>query len=149
MYDKFYVFLSVNFYSNTTALIGLGLLQNVTILSMTRERKHTGPPKVLKMLFSGSFGKCLCLGHYYHQVSFTHQRLVLELTDMAESDQQEEQGEDPESAGTTGHTVNLPPVGSPGDSGVMKDWLLVAAGLERIFLIFYAIAFAVVTSVYI
>ena len=34
-------------------------------------------------------------------------------------------------------------------SGVMKDWILVAAGLERLFFLIYALAFAIVTSVYV
>ncbi len=57
------------FYSNTTAMIGIGLLLNVSCISMSRERKFQGPPKFLKALFAGTLGKCLCLGNYYHQVS--------------------------------------------------------------------------------
>ena len=34
-------------------------------------------------------------------------------------------------------------------SGVMKDWILVAAGLERLLFLIYALAFAIVTSVYV
>ena len=34
-------------------------------------------------------------------------------------------------------------------SGIMKDWVLVAAGIERFFFLIYTIAFALVTSVYI
>ncbi len=34
-------------------------------------------------------------------------------------------------------------------SGVMKDWMLVAAGLERFFFVIYIVAFAIVTSVYV
>ena len=89
------------FFSNTTAIIGIGLLLNVVAISMSRERKYQGPPKFFKSLFSGSLGRCLCLGNYYHQVriksstkmqilkyphlfqvSATHQRLVLELSDL-------------------------------------------------------------------
>ena len=33
--------------------------------------------------------------------------------------------------------------------GIMKDWVLVAAGIERFFFLIYTIAFALVTSVYI
>lgn len=125
------------FYSNTTALIGLGMLLNVTCVSMSRERKYSGPPKMLKMLFSGSLGKCLCLGNYYHQVSSTHQRLFLELTDMAESEQQTEDCQE------------RPQSTMEQQSAIMKDWLLVAAGLERFFFILYFLVFAVITSVYV
>ena len=59
---------SVMFFSNTTAMVGIGLLLNVVAISMSRERKFQGPPKVLKALFSGTLGRCLCLGNYYHQV---------------------------------------------------------------------------------
>ena len=31
---------------------------------------------------------------------------------------------------------------------IMKDWVLVAAGLERMFFLIYGLAFAIVTSVY-
>ena len=31
---------------------------------------------------------------------------------------------------------------------IMKDWVLVAAGLERLFFLIYGLAFAIVTSVY-
>ena len=76
------------------------------------------------------------------QVSATHQRLVLELTDMAESEQQAED-EGPEGAMPT---TLLPP---NDQSGIMRDWVLVAAGLERFFFILYTIIFAIVTSVYV
>lgn len=122
------------FYSNTVALIGIGLLLNVTCLSMARERKYSPPPAFLKSFFSSSVGKLLCLGHYYHQVSSTHQRLFLELTDMAESEQEQ-------NSASTSEGNNL--------SIIMKDWILVAAGLERFFFLLYAIIFAIVTSVYI
>ena len=59
------------FFSNTTAMIGIGLLLNVVAISMSRERKYQGPPKFFKSLFSGSLGRCLCLGNYYHQVTNT------------------------------------------------------------------------------
>ena len=39
--------------------------------------RYTSPPKVLRDLFSGSFGKLLCLGNYYNQISFTHQRYTI------------------------------------------------------------------------
>ena len=32
---------------------------------------------------------------------------------------------------------------------IMKDWVLVAAGLERLFFLIYGLAFAIVTSVYV
>ncbi len=123
------------FYSNTTALIGIGLLLNVTCVSMCRERKFTPPPRFLKALFAGPAGRLLCLGHYLHQVSATHQRLVVELTDMAESEQQGVEGV------ADGHASEA--------SGIMRDWTLVAAGLERFFFILYTIVFAIVTSVYV
>ncbi len=144
----------VMFYSNTTALIGIGLLLNVTCISMARERKYSGPPKFLKMLFSGSVGKCLCLGHYYHQVSATHQRLFLELTDMAESEQQDsmdessQQQQQQQQQHQQGSVFNHAQ-GDHGQSLIMKDWLLVAAGLERFFFILYTVIFAIVTSVYV
>ena len=34
-------------------------------------------------------------------------------------------------------------------SGIMRDWVLVAAGLERLFFIIYSIIFVVVTTTYI
>ena len=33
-------------------------------------------------------------------------------------------------------------------TGIMKDWVLVAAGIERFFFLIYAIAFALVSGVY-
>ena len=110
------------------------------------------PILISDFIFSGTFGKILCLGHYYHQVSSTHQRLVLELTDMAESDQQSEQGDAESRAGPGGehpgaeHNFDK---GDPELSGIMKDWVLVAAGLERMFFLLYSLIFAVITSVYI
>jgi len=157
----------VMFFSNTTAMIGIGLLLNVVAISMSRERKFQGPPKFLKSLFSGTLGRCLCLGNYYHQVSATHQRLVLELSDLhAEST---DCGED-EQGSATASNGGVSTVGGGGgrgtfdpdfvrhgsgglthseQSGVMKDWILVAAGLERLFFLIYALAFAIVTSVYV
>merc|ERR1712080_528039 len=71
-------------------LIGIAILLNVVCMNMARERKYSSPPKFLLNLFSGCIGKLLCLGNYTHQVSSTHQRLVMELSDMAESEQQAE-----------------------------------------------------------
>lgn len=78
---------AVMFYSSTCALVGLGMLNNACCLNMSRVRRYSGPPKFLKGLFAGSFGRLLCLGSYAHQTSATHSRLTLELTDMAESEQ--------------------------------------------------------------
>ena len=33
-------------------------------------------------------------------------------------------------------------------SGIMRDWILVAAGIERFFFLIYTLAFALVTSIY-
>ncbi|XP_059082265.1 acetylcholine receptor subunit alpha-type acr-16-like isoform X1 [Tigriopus californicus] len=136
--------LLVTFYSNTAAMVGIALLLNVTCFSFARDRKYSGPPKFLKNAFSGSLGKCLCLGNYYHQVSSTHERLVLELTDMAESEQAGDRDQE------TGHHggEERPILSNDSQNSVMRDWVLVAAGLERFFFVFYTIIFAITTSVY-
>ena len=113
-------------------------------MSLARERKYTSPPKFLKNAFGGFLGKCLCLGNYYHQVSSTHQRLTVELTDMAESEQQTEQETEAEGGVPN---LNLNPMDL--NSYIMRDWILVAAGLERLFFAVYALAFAIITSVYV
>ena len=46
------------------------------------------------------------------------------------------------------HYTDLNAHGQAG-SGIMKDWILVAAGIERFFFLIYTIAFALVTSVYV
>lgn len=140
----------MTFYSNITALVGIAVLLNVVCMSMARERKYSSPPKFLKNTFSGYLGKCLCLGNYYHQVSSTHQRLTVELTDMAESEQQnmdvEETGHDMR-ARQSSNALGLTP--EDHQSFIMRDWILVAAGLERLFFTVYALAFAIITSVYV
>ena len=45
---------------------------------------------------------------------------------------------------TQGHSNRL----QQDSSIIMKDWVLVAAGLERLFFLIYGLAFAIVTSVY-
>ena len=112
-------------------------------MSLARERKYQSPPKFLKNAFGGLLGKCLCLGNYYHQVSSTHQRLTVELTDMAESEQQTEQETE------EGQVPNLNLSQVDLNSYIMRDWILVAAGLERLFFSIYALAFAIITSVYV
>merc|ERR1719350_471913 len=120
---------------------------------MARERKYSSPPKFLKRLFAGALGKILCLGNYYHQVSSTHHRLVLELSDMAESEQQtnnENDLENPEEG--SGHDMRRSLSTNSQDAAnsiIMRDWILVAAGLERLFFSIYAMAFAIITSVYV
>jgi hypothetical protein len=66
------VVVSVTFFSNTTALIGIAILLNVVCISMAREKKYSSPPKMLKNFFSGCGGRFLCLGNYTHQVLFGH-----------------------------------------------------------------------------
>jgi len=127
--------LIVLFYSNTTALIGIAVVLNVICLSLTRERKYRKPPKFLRNLFTGALGKFLCLGNYYHQVSHTHHRLQVEMEDVNESPECEQDTDLSEDEG----------LGTP---SVMRDWFLVAAGIERFFFLVYSLAFAVVSSVY-
>ena len=143
----------VMFYSNTAALVGIGMLLNVACISMARVRKYAGPPKCLKRAFAGPLGRFLCLGHYYSVVSSTHQRLNLELNDLADGE-----AEEPEDEQSNGHAnIEGSNAGNPfpkhathfEESGVMKDWMLVAAGLERLFFLLYTLIFAVVTSVYV
>lgn len=128
--------LIVLFYSNTTALIGIAIVLNVICLSLTRERKYRKPPKFLRNIFTGALGRFLCLGNYYHQVSHTHQRIGVEMDDVNESpecEQDRDLSEEEEGLGTP---------------SVMRDWFLVAAGIERFFFLVYSLAFAVVSSVY-
>merc|ERR1719360_111615 len=139
----------VTFYSNITALVGIAVLLNVVCMSMARERKYNSPPKFLKHTFSGFIGKFLCLGNYYHQVSATHQRLTVELTDMAESEQQTESQNDLEPEQGSGHDMRRPAASNRDQSYIMRDWVLVAAGLERLFFLIYAMAFGVITAVYV
>lgn len=129
--------LIVLFFSNTAALIGIAIVLNVVCLSITRERKYRKPPKFLRNLFTGLLGKFLCLGNYYHQVSDTHQRLMVEMEDVNESPESEQDTETVQD-----NTDNVA-------SQVMKDWFLVAAGIERFFFLVYSMAFAIVSSVYI
>lgn len=147
MYYNQICIVAVTFYSNITALVGIAILLNVVCMSLARERKYQSPPKFLKNAFGGLLGKCLCLGNYYHQVSSTHQRLTVELTDMAESEQQTEQETE---EGVRVPNLNLSQVDLNSDNSfIMRDWILVAAGLERLFFTVYALAFAIITSVYV
>jgi len=129
--------LIVLFYSNTAVLVGIAILLNVSCISMARERRYSSPPKFLRNLFSGFLGRVLCLGSYYHQVSETHQRLELELDDVYMNDFPESE--------QTARELNG---GSQETNSVMRDWRLVAAGIERFFFLVYALAFALVSSVY-
>ena len=74
---------------------------------------------------------------------------------MAESEQQtnnENDLENQESDGS-GHDMrrSLSNTNSQdaANSIIMRDWILVAAGLERLFFSIYAMAFAIITSVYV
>jgi hypothetical protein len=90
------------------------------------------------------------------QVSATHQRLVVELDDLAESEQQT----DPSNGDlfrpsdqriSTGriHNQGSSIFAENEASIIMRDWIMVAAGIERLFFVVYAIGFAIITSVYI
>jgi len=126
------------FYSNTAALVAIAILLNVCCISMARERRYSSPPKALRTLFSGFLGRLLCLGSYYHQVSETHHRLELQLDDVSMSESPESEQAARELNLRDGQETN----------SVMRDWLLVAAGIERFFLMVYALAFGLVSSVY-
>jgi len=128
--------LIVLFYSNTASLVGIAIVLNICCISLTREKRFSAPPKWLRNFFSGFMGKLLCLGNYYHQVSETHQRLVVELDDIQDSPECEQTERDLSTHGQAG-------------SGIMKDWLLVAAGIERFFFLMYSLAFAFVSGFYI
>ena len=73
---------------------------------------------------------------------------------MAESEQQTEaqQNMDVEENGAVGHDMrvrNTQMQDADYQSYIMRDWILVAAGLERLFFSIYALAFAIITSVYV
>ncbi len=61
---------------------------------------------------------------------------------MAESEQQAE-------GQNNGVLAGVPVNPNAESSMIMKDWLLVAAGLERLFFSIYALSFAIITSVYV
>ena len=84
------------------------------------------------------------------QVSSTHQRLTVELTDMAESEQQQTEQQNTDVEGS-GHDMQARAISTFQDhqSYIMRDWVLVAAGLERLFFTVYALAFGVITAVYV
>lgn len=126
--------LIVLFYSNTAALVGIAIVLNVCCISISRDQRYSSPPKFLRNLFTGFVGKLLCLGNYYHQVSGTHHRLLVEMDQVSES---------PECEQTT--TASATEV----ERSCNKDWQLVAAGIERFFFLIYTIAFAIVSSAYI
>ena len=90
---------------------------------------------------------------FFFQVSSTHHRLVLELSDMAESEQQTNNENDLENQEEgAGHDMRRSLSTNPQDAAnsiIMRDWILVAAGLERLFFSIYAMAFAIITSVYV
>ena len=66
---------------------------------------------------------------------------------MAESEQQTEQETE---EGVRVPNLNLSQVDLNSDNSfIMRDWILVAAGLERLFFTVYALAFAIITSVYV
>lgn len=64
---------------------------------------------------------------------------------MAESEQQAE-SQDNEGQG---HDMACQRTMIDSNSIIMRDWILVSAGLERLFFSIYALAFAVITSVYV
>jgi len=125
------------FYSNTASLIGIAIVLNICCISLTREKRYSAPPKFLRNFFSGFVGRLLCLGNYYHQVSETHQRLGnVELDDIQDSPECEQTERDLSTHGQAG-------------SAIMKDWILVAAGIERFFFFIYTLAFAFVSGFYV
>ena len=84
-------------------------------------------------------------------MSATHHRLVVELDDLAESEQQTDTG--------NGDLFRPGRVSNPGNGSalfgeseasiIMRDWIMVAAGIERLLFVVYAIGFAIITSVYV
>ena len=77
----------------------------------------------------------------------------MELSDMAESEQESNNPNHVESnpEGNPGHDMRRSSIIAPLDANsiIMRDWILVAAGLERLFFSIYALAFAIITSVYV
>ena len=77
-------------------------------------------------------------------------RLNVEITDMAESEQQQTEQQNTDVEGS-GHDMQARAISTFQDhqSYIMRDWVLVAAGLERLFFTVYALAFGVITAVYV
>ena len=69
---------------------------------------------------------------------------------MAESEQQQTEQQNTDVEGS-GHDMRARAISTFQDhqSYIMRDWVLVAAGLERLFFTVYALAFGVITAVYV
>ena len=69
---------------------------------------------------------------------------------MAESEQPQSEQQNADIEGS-GHDMQARAISTFQDnqSYIMRDWVLVAAGLERLFFTIYALAFGVITAVYV
>ncbi|XP_023320242.1 neuronal acetylcholine receptor subunit alpha-7 [Eurytemora carolleeae] len=136
------LFLNILLVPRLSWYLGTPVLISLTIVLVSRYSspylsnyclvsRYSSPPACVREFFSGFAGRILCLGHYYHQVSHTHQRLFVEMDSVNESAESDQ----PQSTGVEGRKQN--------------EWLLVAAGIERFFFLVYTLAFAIVSSSYI
>lgn len=126
-------------YANHAALTGIAIFLNTLCIRMVKEDKAKAPPRVFKFVFRGVVLKMLGLPEFEDHSHHTR------LTAENEEDRQNI------ILNRTSSTVSAEAVyASSNDKKniIMREWMFVAAGLERVFLVLYVISFLIISFTY-
>ncbi|XP_056638275.1 acetylcholine receptor subunit alpha-L1-like [Diorhabda sublineata] len=132
--------LIVMFYTSSLYIITFSMVGSVIVITLSRIRHSTSLPWVIKQPLTGKFGKLLRLDNYIDQtLTQNHGVMVEEMREHQGSEFDDGNSDDNHIIKSHLHQ-NKP--------NLQKDWILLAAAIDRISFVFYCLLFIVLSIVY-
>ncbi|XP_046387407.1 acetylcholine receptor subunit alpha-like 1 [Ischnura elegans] len=138
--------LIVTFYSISLVMVTISLALSVAVINMSRTLRLVNVPWRLKSALGGRIGVCLGLGNYIRMAT-AEQHGIMGHDDVREQPLVDEAADDdrhmiPMERPETERTHRFRPT-------MHRDWVLVAAALDRLALILYSLIFVIVAAAYV
>lgn len=132
--------LVVLYYTNTLVLVGTSVGLSVLVLNLVRSRRHSPAPWVIKNIFTSCVGHALGLGHLIPLVSRTHKPLGVDGVELRSTEPLQDK-EDSEA-------ITAAPCPSSELFPMHNDWILIAAGIDRIAFLIYLLIIAILFALF-
>ncbi|XP_050510436.1 acetylcholine receptor subunit alpha-L1-like [Diabrotica virgifera virgifera] len=133
--------LIVMFYTSCLYIVGFSTIGSVVVISLSRTKHSTSIPWIIKQPLIGRIGKILGLDNYIQQATTSSHRVT------AEEMRDHPVSEFDESTNSEDNHIIRSHISSAKPS-IQKDWILLAAAIDRISFIFYFLLFVILSIVY-
>jgi len=131
-------------FANHMALTGIAIFLNIICIKMVRDDKSNAPPRFFKLIFSQKISKILCLSGFEENFS-----AKMTLTNENDEDRQNIILNRSSSTLSSEAQISSSRYYHQNQTNIiMREWMFVAAGLERVFLVLYVISFLIVSFTY-